>query len=230
MSPLVELSIVDPPLFGDLYDAVPELETTLEDAHYFSEGEGNHYDLFWWVSGCDFAEFERAARDYRHTRALQQITAVEGRRLYRITTEPLPEERMLFPYFRRHDISMLDVAGSGEGFWARLRVPDRETLRTLVDKLEALDANPRIERIYTAAERADTGNVLTEKQCESIRLALDEGYFESPSQVTLEELATDLDITPQTLSKHIRSGVRKLVADQVRPSGKRADGSPACTD
>jgi predicted DNA binding protein len=63
-----------------------------------------------------------------------------------------------------------------------------------------------------------------------IRLALDRGYFESPSEVTLAELATDLDITAQTLSRHIRSGVRKLVEDRFRMSDDRLDGSGPVTD
>lgn len=219
MSPMVELLIADPPLFGEIYDGVEGLQIVVEDSHYFSEDDGTHYVQFWWVWGGDFGAFEKRARAYRYTGELQQLTALEDRRLYRVTTTPLPEERMLLPFFRRQDITVLDGRASNDGLWHRVRVGDRETLRTLVDRLQSLEASPRIERIYLPRDGDGGADALTEKQRESIRLAFDRGYFESPSQVTLEELAADLEITPQMLSKHIRSGVRKLVAESVGETG-----------
>lgn len=230
MSPIVELMIANPPLFGPIYEGVPGLRTTLEDIHYFSEGENSHYVVFWWVTGCDFETFERVAEAYERTCEVQELTALEDRRLYRLTTEPLPEERMLFPFFRRHDITMLDGRTTKEGFRLRLRLSDRDSLRTLVDKLESHGARPRVEHIYTADERAAGEPTLTERQCEALRLALERGYFESPSEVTLEELASELDITPQTLSKHVRAAVRKVVEDTVDATETHVGGSPTCTD
>lgn len=230
MSPIVELVLGDPPLFDEILDAVPGIRISLEDVHYFSAGADSHYALFWWVSGCAFDTFETVTREYEHTCELQELTTLEDRRLYRITTEALAEERMLFPFFRRHDITMLDGQADGEGFRLRLRLSDRESLRTLVEKVESLDADPRVERIYTAEEHAAGRRTLTDRQCEALRLALDRGYFESPSEVTLEELAAELDITPQTLSKHVRTAVRKVIEDAVRTSGGQPSGSAASTD
>lgn len=223
MSPIVELSVADPKLFGDIFVDIPGTQISIEDVHYFSEDGGSHYVLFWWVEGVTFDEFERRARADEYVRELEGITAVEDRRLYRVTTRPLPEEMMLLPFFRRHAITMLDGGASNDGLWLRLRVSDRESIRTLVEKLQGFDARPAIERIYTEQEREDVEATLTDRQREAIRRAFERGYFETPSEVTLAELAADLDITPQTLSKHIRTGVAKLVGESLSQSATDPD-------
>lgn len=215
MSPIVELSVANPALFGDIFLDDPGIRISIEDVHYFREDGGSHYVLFWWVEGVGFDEFERRARAGRHVCELEEITSVADRQLYRLTTTPLPEEMMLFPFFRRHGITMLDGRASNDGLWLRLRVGDRESIRTLVEKIQGFDGHPSIERIYTEREREDVEPTLTDRQCEAIRRAFERGYFETPSEVTLAELAADLDITPQTLSKHIRTGVAKLVEESL---------------
>ncbi|WP_089818931.1 helix-turn-helix domain-containing protein [Halomicrobium zhouii] len=132
---------------------------------------------------------------------------------------------MLSPHFRRHDVSILDNEGSVDGFWLRLRVPDRETLRTIVGELRELGSNPVVDRIYSEQTPGRGTGDLTDRQRECLRLALEAGYFETPSEATLDELAADLDISSQALSKHIRAGVRKLVAEEMSGSGERRPGS-----
>jgi len=223
MSIVVELTIRDPPLFSEVFEAVPDVTATTENFHHFTDGPDDHYAFFWWVEGSDLAEFERRMRAYRYVCELRELTSVGGRRLYRLTTESLPEDVMLSARFRRHDVTILDNEGSVEGFWLRLRVPDRDTLRTIVSELRDLGADPFVDRIYSEAASGEGTRELTDRQRECLRLALEAGYFDTPSQVTLDELADGMDISPQALSKHIRAGVRKLVAAAVSGS---VDGRP----
>ncbi|MFP8954921.1 helix-turn-helix domain-containing protein [Natrialbaceae archaeon A-arb3/5] len=52
---------------------------------------------------------------------------------------------------------------------------------------------------------------LTERQREALRLAISRGYYESPRQVTAEELAEELDISQPSLSALLRRGERRLL-------------------
>jgi predicted DNA binding protein len=198
--------------------------TELENTHYVSDGDGSHYVLFWWVSGCEFPPFERAAKEYRYTCDLEPLTTVDDRRLYRLTTASLPEEKMLFPHFRYHDTTVLDNEASADGFWVRLRTPGRGRLKTLVEELDRLDADPTVERIYQPDAADGSGIGLTDRQRELLDIAAARGYFETPSRVTLDELAADLEISAQTLSQHIRAGVRKLVETEVCDSVESSTG------
>lgn len=69
-----------------------------------------------------------------------------------------------------------------------------------------------ITELQSGGERGPTAN-LTPEQREALRLAAQEGYFESPREVTLEELGTELGITQQAVSQRLRRATRHIVFD-----------------
>jgi PAS domain S-box-containing protein len=78
--------------------------------------------------------------------------------------------------------------------------PDAE----LVSKREqhSPSADPNTESRVT--------DVLTDRQQEVLALAYEQGYFESPKQVTGDELADDLGISSTAVNEHLRAAQRNL--------------------
>lgn len=66
-------------------------------------------------------------------------------------------------------------------------------------------------------------HVLTDAQREALVLAYDRGYFRSPRESTLEEIAEELGITGQSLGSRLRRGIERLVADALIDRGDAAD-------
>ncbi|PSP50724.1 hypothetical protein BRC67_09015 [Halobacteriales archaeon QH_3_68_24] len=61
-------------------------------------------------------------------------------------------------------------------------------------------------------ERASPGGVrLTDTQFATLETALESGYYRVPREQTIEELATELDVSHQALSERLRRGHRTLV-------------------
>lgn len=56
------------------------------------------------------------------------------------------------------------------------------------------------------------GYQLTDTQREALVLAYEQGYFNTPREATLEEIADELGITQQALSSRLRRGNRRLIA------------------
>lgn len=56
---------------------------------------------------------------------------------------------------------------------------------------------------------------LTDRQREALTLAISRGYYESPRQVTAEELAQELGISQPSLSTLLRRGERQLIASSL---------------
>lgn len=56
---------------------------------------------------------------------------------------------------------------------------------------------------------------ITERQREALTLALSRGYYESPRQVTAEELAKELGISQPGLSSLLRRGERQLLTSSL---------------
>jgi predicted DNA binding protein len=56
---------------------------------------------------------------------------------------------------------------------------------------------------------------LTETQREALVLAHERGYYDSPRETSLEEIADELGITQQSLSSRLRRGYRRLVGETL---------------
>ena len=72
-----------------------------------------------------------------------------------------------------------------------------------------------LDLISISPESASTASTsqdgLTERQREALALAICRGYYESPRQVTAEELADELGISQPSLSSLLRRGERELL-------------------
>lgn len=217
MSFIAEITLYDPILFVSTFEEVPDAECTFEDFHYTTDEEGNvRYVFFWWATGCEFDEYECALRDDPTVDEYRVVTEVADRRLYRVVTERIPEEQpLVYPFFREHDITALESRRTASGLHLRARFPSREVLRAFLEAGEEIADRIEVTRLYTEESTEPKDGVLTRKQREALALAFRHGYFETPSEVTLAGIADEFDVTPQTLSKHIRAGVWKLVENAV---------------
>lgn len=214
MAFVAELTLTDPVLFGPTFEAVPRTECTLEDVHYVVDEQGaTRYVVFWWVTGCRFTEYERALAGDPSVSEFREITEVGNRRLYRVTTRRVPPEQpLIFPLFREHDVTELETKRTAEGLHVEARFPSRGALRTF---RRERDARIVIERLYTETAPSEPTELLTEKQRAALSLATDRGYFETPAEVTLEALGAECDVSPQMLSRHLRAAVKELVEREV---------------
>lgn len=100
-----------------------------------------------------------------------------------------------------------------------LLLNDRSELAKAIDLLSEF-GNVAVERIAQdfrreiMPSRADWQELLSSippRQREFLNIAAERGYFEIPRQVTLEELADEMDITKTTASNHLRKAERQLV-------------------
>lgn len=118
--------------------------------------------------------------------AIPRHLVVEGGKKA-LTAEVLPE----------HDVNGV-IAGFGEAY------PDAElTARQQRSYATPVFGNRGFER--TLKER------LTDRQCEILRVAHEEGFYEWPRPVTGEQLSEKLGITPPTFHQHLRAAEQKLV-------------------
>lgn len=58
-------------------------------------------------------------------------------------------------------------------------------------------------------------SLLTERQRETVRTAVDLGYFEEPRQVTYQGIANEMGISPETVGEHLRKAEAKLVPEAL---------------
>ena len=104
----------------------------------------------------------------------------------------------------------------------------RERLSALVDGLEALGAPFEVRRV---TRELDSGGLLTDRQRELLEAAVEAGYYATPREVTLTELADRLDVAQSTLSETLHRAesavVRRYVADLPPAGTEPVDGRSA---
>lgn len=165
---------------------------------------------FLWVSGTGFDEFERAVRASEAITDLTALDEVSGETLYRFT------------YAKPRDciVGAIDTANAtileatGDDRWTfRLRFSDHATLTEFYNYCTAESLPVEFDRIYTLTEDTPSGHRLdlSEAQREALVLAVRRGYFATPSETSLCELADELDITQQALSNRIRRGNEQIL-------------------
>ena len=202
-------------LFEETFSADHDITATFEDFHYLSDSDGyTRYVFYWWCTGSGFETFDAGLESDPTVRSFRLVGNSTGGRFYRIDTCVFPPEQpLVFPLFRKHDITSLESQRDADGLHLRMRCPSREALRRFRERATAIANNVDVARLYT--EQQGRLDRLTGKQREAVRLAFERGYFETPSQVSLDELASELGVTSQTMSRHVRVGVEKIVADAL---------------
>ncbi|ELY62075.1 helix-turn-helix domain-containing protein [Natronolimnohabitans innermongolicus] len=165
---------------------------------------------FVWATGDDLQSFEATVRESPFVEELFAIDRIGESGLYRIKWADHDDD--LMAGLAATEATVLE--GQANGNWVfRLRFSDHEKLTQLYNYLTEHDITVHVERTYTLTEESERGHRfgLSDEQREALVLALQRGYFETPSEADLDELATELEITRQALSDRIRRGNEKVL-------------------
>lgn len=163
----------------------------------------NRVTPFFWAAGDDIEEFNDALQTDPTVEDVRRLDDSEEGRFYRAewneNAEPL--------VYALDDVgaTILDAVGD-EGEWhVRILFPDDESLSEFHDLCAAYDLSFELLRLYEASTTSDPAlQHLTDEQREVLELAYDEGYFAVPRETSMEELATELGISTNAVSKRLR--------------------------
>lgn len=101
------------------------------------------------------------------------------------------------------------------GWQVTLTFPTREELSTAYEIWKTNHWRIYVDRIVDDAEKLTGTTGLTDEQHRAIERAVEMGYYEIPRQITLKELAVELDISHQALSELLRRANRNLIIETI---------------
>ncbi|TYT60338.1 helix-turn-helix domain-containing protein [Natrialba swarupiae] len=175
---------------------------------------------FVWATGDDHDSFAEGVRSQPNVRELFALDRIGESGLYRIEWDRPPLD--LLDGIATAEGVVLEARGHDD--WTfRLRFSDHDNLSTFHNYVIENDVDVHIDRTYTLTEATGVGRRfdLSEEQREALLLALREGYFETPSETSLNALADELDISRQAFSDRIRRGNEKILREVLLSSGER---------
>ncbi|QSG04753.1 helix-turn-helix domain-containing protein [Halapricum desulfuricans] len=103
-----------------------------------------------------------------------------------------------------------------DGIVVSVYLPGHDVVWELVTALKEVSDRVVLRKIIeeqdTSAERARTIDLesMTDKQRQALELAVEHGYYDQPSEVSLSEIASDLDISKQALSQRLATAERRV--------------------
>ena len=100
------------------------------------------------------------------------------------------------------------VTREGAMEWT-VRFDDKRKLARLLEDLRRTPAAAEVKRLVSVRD----GSVLTRRQTEVLRLALDMGYFEFPKHAGVEDLAKRLGVSKSTVCETLHRAERKVLRE-----------------
>ena len=207
MSVVAELSIeADEFLLGQLIADFPGLSVEIERVVPAQK----RIMPYIWGYGDDLDEFERAMDESPNVRSMAVLDRLDDRALYKIEWEDPAEQ--LISGIAETDATILE-AYSDEEWTFRIRFDDHAGLAAFNRYCTAHGISYQLDRVSALADTVPTASRydLTEPQYEALRLAVEQGYFEVPREVTFEELADELGVSVQAVSERVRRGANNVI-------------------
>lgn len=196
--------------------AVPSASGTLVD---ISPVDGATYRVLVRVRLVDERRFEAALGEDETVAGWAHVASGTDDHLYRIQ---VGADRLAVRAYRHAvqlDGYLIAARVESSGWHVRLLFPDRAAVSTFTRRCRADGVRHDVRAIQdTDGSRAGPADELTGAQAETLRVGVEEGYFDVPRRATLETLATDLDVSKQAVSERLRRGLRTLLTGALETS------------
>lgn len=130
--------------------------------------------------------------------------------------EHTPETKLISTVVTDVNGYLVHTETERDGWLARLLLPDRAALNTIWEYADAEDISLEIIEIYGNEAAGGEGTFgLTPEQHDALTVAYRRGYFSEPREVSLEEIAAEMDLSSTAISGRLRRGMRNLIAATI---------------
>ena len=187
-------------VFAALPDITVQLERIIPDA--------NGVVPYFWVRGTKTDTIVEQFSEHPGVTDIQLVDSADGEHLMRC--QWVPEHDIVLDALIDPDVVLLSAVGTEEKWTFEIRGESREAIGTFRNYCHEHGIPITLTELH-ALEPRGAQHELTEKQREALILAFERGYFDSPRETTLQEIADELDITQQSLSSRLRRGNRRLI-------------------
>lgn len=203
----------------DTFDEIPdaEFETVRVVAH-----EAGHVMPFLWSTASDLDGLQTALERDSTTQNVTRLARSDGRCLYQM--EWRAHIRVVVYVLVEEQGTLLGAHGRGDRWKLRVLFPDHDSVSSTYDFCKEYGIDLSIRRVNGVTDSITHGGVgLSEQQHEALTAAYESGYYGVPRKMTLEELATQLDVSHQALSERLRRGHRNVIASTLFDAPERVE-------
>ncbi|QLG50348.1 bacterio-opsin activator domain-containing protein [Natrinema halophilum] len=199
---------------GTVFEQLPDVTVTLERIIPAQDVVVPYF----WVRGRDVDDIEGAFGDHPGVADIRLVDSVADEYLLRV--EWAVEYSGVLSALVETGVPLIKAVGTNEQWTFEVRGDDRNEIAEFQTQCRESDVPITVTKLQ-ALTPIETGTEasLTETQQEALVLAYDRGYFESPREVTMEELGDELDITQQAVASRLRRGIKHILENTLSETG-----------
>jgi len=171
---------------------------------------------YFWVRGAETEDIESSFESHVGVSNIRLVDSVEDEHLMRAEWDE--EYFGILSALAKANVVVLSGIGT-KGEWRfEVRGESPEAIAEFREYCQNSDIPISITAVHAMLPIQGEGYELTETQREALVLAYERGYFDTPREASLEEIADELGITQQSLSSRLRRGHRRLIAATLTSS------------
>ncbi|WP_331233793.1 helix-turn-helix domain-containing protein [Natronorarus salvus] len=172
---------------------------------------------FVWISADDLDAIERALAEDRTIADHEVIADLEDERLYRM--EWIEDVLVIVHILTEEEGTVLTASGRDDRWHFRVLFPDHSALSATHDFARDAGLAFDVTKVYKLDDDREGRFGLSEEQYSALVEATERGYFDVPRSTSLEELASEMGISHQSLSERLRRAQRSLNENTILIGG-----------
>lgn len=190
--------------------AVPEMIVEIERvvAH-----ESDRIMPLFWTRGDSHADFEDAAADDPSVEDITKLDEADDAVLYR--AEWVENVETVAYAYTETGATITEATGRNDRWNLQMRFDDEASLSTFREYLDENGYQFDLNTLYREHQPMTESQEVTAPQRDALLCALDAGFYNVPRDTTMDDVAADLGISQQALSKRLRRGYRNLIESSL---------------
>ncbi|MFC6823769.1 helix-turn-helix domain-containing protein [Halopelagius fulvigenes] len=169
---------------------------------------------YFWVRGTEADDIEGAFADHPGVNRIQLVDSVEDEYLLRV--EWSLEYADVLSVLTEIDIPLIKAAGTNRQWTFDIRGDTRSDIASFYSRCRELGIPVKLTELHALTPlETETEAELTDTQQEALELAYERGYFESPREVTMEEIGDELGISQQAVASRLRRGINHILGNTL---------------
>ncbi len=172
---------------------------------------------FVWISADDLEAVESALDDDDSVADHEVIADLDDERLYRM--EWIEDALVITHILTEEEGTVLTASGRGDRWHFRVLFPDHAALSATHDFARGEGLAFDVTKVYKLDDDREGRFGLSEEQYTALVEATEQGYFDVPRAASLEDLASEMGISHQSLSERLRRAQRSLNENTILIGG-----------
>lgn len=165
---------------------------------------------YFWVRGAEAEDIETAFEAHAGVVSIELVDNVSSEYLMRAEWER--EYFGVLNALADANVVVLSGVGTKDGWNFEVRGESRDAIGEFRSICQNHDIQIEITAVHELLPVQGDDYELTEGQRKALVLAYERGYFDTPRETSLAELAEELGVTQQSLSERLKRGHRRLIA------------------